>query len=214
MSIAPPASTPKLIRVEYVRGEILLDAERNADAALAFGRYLAVLPDHPGAREGRAAALLALGRPLEAAHDLDVAIARQKVPLPETYLARARALSEAGDAHLEDAIAGLDAGIALLGPVVTLERAAIELELRRGNIDAALQRLDGIRVRSARQEAWLTQRGEILERAGRTDEARAAYVEALSALDRLPSHRRETQARRDLEAKLRGAIQRLSPPGA
>jgi tetratricopeptide (TPR) repeat protein len=204
------ALEPELVRVEYVRAETLAAAGRQLEAVAAYGRYLAVYPDHPEAREGRASALFALGRPLEAARDLDVAVAHQPVPLPGTYLARARALADAGDAYLDEAIAGLDAGIAVLGPVVALERAAIELELRRGAVDAALERLDRVRLRSPRQESWLARRGEILERAGRREEARVAYVEALAALEQLPPERRRNVAMRDLEVTLRAALRRVS----
>ena len=58
-------------------------------------------------------------------------------------LTGSHAFAAAGDAHLAEAIRGIDRGIAAIGPIVTLERVAIDLELRRGDTHAALARLEG-----------------------------------------------------------------------
>ena len=47
-----------------------------------------------------------------------------------------------------------------------------------------------LRSGSTRQEVWLVRRGELLECAGRRDEARRAYVDALAAVQRLRPNRR------------------------
>jgi predicted negative regulator of RcsB-dependent stress response len=101
---------------------------------------------------------------------------------------------------------GLDEGINKLGPVVTLQLAAIDLELRRKNYDGALARLEQITAQSGRKETWLVKRGEILKLAGRDDEARAAFNAALVAIEALPPAYRQSRAVTALELRARSAL--------
>jgi len=198
---------------DLLRGRVLLDSGRLEEADSALSRVLAESPEHAEALETRGAVRLALGHHLAAARDYDLAIAQQAVPQPDCYLRRARALAEAGDEHLAEAIAGLDAGIARMGPVVTLEQAALELELSRGATDAALARLEGMAAPSPRKDTWLARRGQILEAAGRNAQARRSYQQALAELSQLPPTRRRSAATRDLEHQLHEALERLSQDG-
>ena len=93
---------------------------------------------------------------------------------------------------------------------MTLQRAALDLEIRRGNLDGALARLEHASASSPRQETWLARRGEILERAGRLEEARDSFALALREIDRLPTHRRRTDAMTRLDERLREALGRVS----
>jgi tetratricopeptide (TPR) repeat protein len=196
--------------VDYFRGLVHLDSGRPEDAEAALGRFLEHEPRNPAALAGRARVLASLGRHLEAASVYSRAIESRPVAVPATYLARAEALARAGDEHLPEALRGLDAGLATLGPVMTLQRAAIDLEIRRGSIEAALARLEKAAAATPRQETWLARRGEILEGAGRLDEARGSFELALREMDRLPPHRRRTGAMTRLDARLQEALVRVS----
>ena len=204
------ALDPSRHEVDYFRGRVHLDSGRAQAAEAALRRYLEREPGSAAARAARAQALVLLGRSLEAAREYTRAITVQPVPIPAYYLKRASALAAAGGEHLPEAIRGLDEGLAALGPAVTLQRAAIELEIRRENYDQALARLDRAAAGSPRQETWLARRGEILERAGHVVEARDSFELALGEIERLPPHRRRTDAMVRLEARLRGAIRRFS----
>jgi len=206
--------SPALGRVEYFRGLVYLDAGRHADAEATLRDFLQRQPHHPAGREARARALVRLGKPLAAARAYDLAIAQQPVPIPGYYLERAKALAAAGDPHLKEAIRGIDEGLSRMGPIVTLERVAIDYELRRGDTDAALTRLAIITQRSPRSESWLAQRGDILARAGRRDEAHASFVLALAEMDKLPAQRRHTSAMSSLEAEIRAGLAGLREPPA
>lgn len=201
--------SPALSRVDYFRGLVYLDSGRHAEAEAVLRRFLEREPDHPAGLLARARALLKLQRPLAAAREFDLAIEHEPVPIPDHYLERAGALAAAGDVHLAEAIRGLDQGIAVIGPIVTLERVAVDLELRSGRADAALARLERITERSPRRETWLAQRGEILARIGRTDEARQSFALALAELDRLSSPRRAAPAMSHLAAKIRSSMAAL-----
>ena len=202
---------PERHKIDYFRGLVYLDADRYLQAEVALRRFLEQQPGlHPAGREAHARALLKLERPLDAAREYDLAIEQQPVPIPDYYYERAHAFAAAGDAYLEEAIRGIDEGIAAIGPIVTLERAAIDLELRRGATDAALARLERISERSPRREAWLAQRGDILAGVGRTLEAEESFARALLELGQLSDQRRRTPAMSRLEAEIRESLAGLA----
>lgn len=197
---------PGMAAVDLCRGRLLLEAGRPEEARRFLERFLRRMPDHVEGRVTLARALVRLGHVRLAAESFTRAIAKAPRPRPEYFLERARALAAEGDEHLESALRGLDEGIVALGPLLVLQLPAIEIELSRNRIDAALARLDTILLQAERKERWLTRRGEILERVGRCEEAREAYASALAALESLPPSRRGARAMRELEARLRAAI--------
>lgn len=204
---------PGLDAVDLCRGRMLLESGRPAKAERILSRFLQRHPDHPEALVWRARARARLGRDLEAARDYSRAIDAcrpPRLPDPDHYLERARALAGAGEAHLEEALRGLDEGIATLGPLVSLGLEAVDLAVRLGDFDGALARLERLDRGSPRQEAWLWRRAAVLERAGRTDEARRACAGTLAAIALLPGGRRSTRSIMEIEANARAALARLS----
>ncbi len=200
---------PDLLVIDFVRAVALLDAGRPADACAVLDRFLARQPDHAEAHATRARARLGLGHHLAAGQDFSRAIALLPQPRPEYYIERARALAAAGDTHLAEALRGLDEGIDRLGPLATLQLYAVDLELARARPAAALGRLDRMLERFGSNPTWLVQRAEILERAGRPGEARAAYASSLAALEGLAPSRRASRAVDELTARVRIALERL-----
>jgi Flp pilus assembly protein TadD len=67
------------------------------------------------------------------------------------------------------------------------------------NWDGALRRVERLARVSPRQESWLVRRGDILSEAGRNAEARAAYAQALEAIESLPERYRTAPATKKLE---------------
>ena len=183
---------------------MLFEAGRAREAKSALDRFLRAEPVHAEALTTRARVLVRLGLRAEAAQDFTRALAL--APEPELFVERAAAIAAGGAPHTREALGGLDEAVARYGPLVTLQLPAIELELREGRYDAALARLETIAAQTARQESWLARRGDILLRAGRAEEARAAYAAALAALESLPAPRRRTRAVADLETRVRAAL--------
>lgn len=201
---------PEMAAVDLCLGKLRLESDEPAEAREALDRFVARRPEHAEGRALRGRALFRSGRPLAAADEFTraVALAGER-PKPDYYIERARALEAAGAKHLDRAVRGLDEGLQQLGQPVTLQLLAIELDLRRGNHDGALSRLERIAAASARQESWLLRRGEILESAGKPDEARRAYHAALEAIQGLPVSRRQTKAVKRIEDEARHAVERL-----
>jgi len=188
---------------------VKLDSGAARDAKLLLDQCLTKNRVHSAALLVRADALARLGQPLDAAADLGRAIQLLDHPRPEHYLERARLLRSVGGAHIGQAVQTLDDGIRTLGPIVTLELAAIEIETSTGRFDGALARIDKLLSASPRRERWLLRRGLVLEHARRFRAARGACVGAQDAIAALPARLRDTPAVRELRDQIRAALERL-----
>ena len=199
----------QLPAADLVRAHVLLDMGRLQGAVDAASRFLTAQPAHADALIVRGRARAKLGRAPDAAIDFTRALEVKAVP--DWYVERARLISPTGAAGVDAALRGLDDGIRRLGPLVTLELEAIDLELRVGRHDAALARLDRVMVQAARKENFLARRGAILESGRRTAEARSAYLEALAAVQNLPPWTQRTPMVTALAERLRADVARLPP---
>jgi predicted Zn-dependent protease len=196
---------PGLTVVDLARGKMLWESRKPQQAKVVLDRFLRQQPDHLEGLITRARVLAGMRSRIQAAQDFTKALSLTTNPDPELYLERARVLAEDRDS-VGEALRGLDEGISKHGPLVTLQLSAIELELRRKNYDAALTRLDTISAQSERQEMWFVRRGEILQSAGRNEEARAAFRAALVAIESLPPGRRQSRTVTALEHRAREGL--------
>lgn len=192
---------PTLEGVWLARGRTCFKSGRLVQAREALDIFLKKKADHADGFLLRARVLSALKHHPEAVKDFDRNLALTGQPLPECFLERAEALNAAGEKSA--ALKSLDEGLQRMGNLVTLQGAAIALELALGRHDAALGRVDRVLTDLQRKESWLTRRAEILEAAGRHAEARVDFAAALSAIDRLPAHHRDAKSMRDLQARVR-----------
>ena len=193
-----------LTRVDFLRGQVQLDAGQPQAAIAPLNRYLANQPPDAEAYTVRARVLVKLNRPAPAIDDFTQAIKLSSTPNPELFIERAAAWRTMGKP--EEAIRGLDEGIRRLGPIVTLQLPAVDAELALKRIDAALARIDSVMARLQRKETWYVRRAEILRSANREEEARKNYFAALEAIDRLPPAHRGTRMTLDLESRIRTAL--------
>ncbi|MEY2409437.1 MAG: hypothetical protein QOF48_2107 [Verrucomicrobiota bacterium] len=203
---------PSLPILDVARARLLLDTGWPLSARAHLDRFLAGFPRHLDALVLRSQAWTRLGQPLFAAQDLSRAIAVTPEGAPDLYIERALTLASAGTEQIEEALKGIDDGVQRMGPLVTLQLTAIDLELRRNNHDGALARVDTVLARSPRKESWLARKGEILLQAGRAPEARKAYADALAALNTLPPGRRNVPAVTDLEKRIQLELAHLDHP--
>ena len=181
-------------RVQYLLGLTHLDGGAFNAAESALRRFLETHPDSPTCRTALAQALAGQGRHLEAAREYDLAIAVQPTPVPDHFLARAKAYRAAGGPHLARAVEGLDDGMRTIGPLITLQKLAIEMELARGNHAAALSRIDDVLARSERKETWLVSKAKVLAAAGHHRQAKDTFSLAREALGSLPHRIRSSPA--------------------
>ena len=204
---------PGLFVIDFTRGRMFLEAGWPHSAKVSLDRFLRRQTNHVEALTARARALMKLQQHLEAARDYTAALRHAATGRPELYIERAQALASEGDAHFDEALRGLDEGMRQMGAIVTLQLYAIDVELKRKKFDAALERLEKIAAQSPRKETWLARRGEILQQAGRKDEARQAYESALQAIGTLPPARRNVPAMVELERRIKAAMEDRSAQG-
>ncbi len=183
------------------------DERRFADAVTSATQALTSQPGNVAALRLRADAHTQLHQRARAVADLTRII--ELAPTPDTVIERARLLA-ADPTTLDEALTGIVDGLRRIGPVVTLQLEAIDLERRLRRYDAALRRLDSITAQATRKEQWLARRGALLEEAHRTDEAMSAYRLALDAINALPPHARTTRATDALVSDLHHRIDRLT----
>ncbi len=203
---------PELVIVRQALGRMLIESDRAAEAIEPLETYLATRSNDTQTLALLSRAYMKLGKHLEAAdgYTRTLASITNGRPRPEYYLERARALVAAGPKHTDKALAGLDEGLKVLNHPVTLQLYAIELEIDHLRYDAALARVDQIASRSVRKETWLIQRGEILEKARRPEQARQAYQAALDAISALPESRIRNRAVERLQAQATAGLERLA----
>jgi predicted Zn-dependent protease len=200
---------PALPTIDLLRSRVFLEAGWPVSAEALADRVVKKYPTHSEGLLIRARARAKQGKGEAAAADYTTAIGLMNQPGPELYVERARALTELGPDHWTVALKGLDEGVQKLGPLVTLQLYAVDLEVKQQKYDAALKRLDLLASKSPRKETWLARRGEILVSAGRPKEARAEFVAAREAIGKLPPARRQVPALIELEKRLHDAIEAL-----
>lgn len=207
---------PAMAAVDLSLASLLFEAGNLSAALDAADRFVARSPENVNGHLVRARILRRFGSLGDAAAAYSRAIEldrRQRGGAggiqPDDYLDRARALAESGD--MDEAIRGLDEGLAALGGAVTLQLLAVELEQKRGSVDGALARLATMEAVARRKEMWIARRGDILAAAGHLDDAGRAYRAALEAISALPPRARDNAATAELEASVRMKLAATSP---
>lgn len=157
----------------------------------------------------RAECLTTLKRSTAAIKAWTVLLHKHTQPKPDWYLQRAKLQAAVSTQGIESAIVGLDQGIQRLGAVVGLVLRAAELEEQLARVDAAVMRIETLAARSARKETWLKRQGDILQRAGRRQQARAYFQRALVALEKLPAKRRNTFSMNRLREQVEASLEKL-----
>ena len=203
------ALDPSLDAARLARARLLVEIGSATQAGPDLEAFLARHPGHVDATLVRARARRARGDMPGAVADYDMVLAA--APDPDRGLERARLVAATGlDADRQRAVAGLDALMARLGPVVTLELEAVALLVRSGDYTAAIARVDAAIARTPRADRWIVRKADLLRHAGRTAEARQAYHDARAALDTLPPERQQTRDIQRTRAAIDSALAHLS----
>jgi hypothetical protein len=191
--------------IQLARARMLFESGRDQGSREVLEGFLRQNPGHAEALYLHAQVLVSLGWGARAVEQLDRALVQLSQPDPDHYLARAEILVGLGKGLLPRAIAGLDEGIARLGPLVSLDSRAIELELALGRHDGALARIDRQGAATIRKDLWLARRAEVLDQAGRPRAALEARRAALHALQALPPALQRRPATLELRQRLMAA---------
>ena len=186
--------------VNLGRGKLWLDAKQYSKAKVELAKFLANEPDGFEGVLTMARVSAKLKETKTAVKYFTQAISISPQDSAEIYLERAETLVNAR--QIDEALRGLDEGVEKFGSLVTLQTAAIDLEVRRKNYDAALARLDKLAATMERKESFQFRRGEILLKAKRKCEARASLIEAQKSYENLSPFRKNVRAVKEQIARL------------
>jgi predicted Zn-dependent protease len=196
----------KLDVVHLSRGRALLETSRPDQAVSELSKFIDGHAGHYQALLLRARAYTRLARHEDAERDFGAALVAMAAPSPDVYLERAQDLVKAG--QREAALGVLDDAIRNVGQVISLEQAALDLELELGRTEAALARIEAMLARSSRREALLAKKAAVLDKAGKKAEARLAREDALAAIEHLPQSKRALGPTKKLRKELVAALEK------
>lgn len=163
-----------------------------------FDRFLERFPNHAHALERRARLLADLGDTAGATADYERMFAVTPRPNPGSYLSAAKMFVPESGGDVTLALAMLDRGMLRLGVIPQLQQVAIKLELRRGEDDRALERLESLKSALGDGPDWNVQMAELFVRMEKFGRARRHLSSAKKALREL----RETPARTQLAKRI------------
>ncbi len=182
-------------RLNYQRARLFQQMKQTDQALELIERYLATNPSDPDAHRLLAHILRDLGQTEKAIAAARDALRLNARPSPDDYIELASIENASGDS--QSAVATLDLGISRLGPIVSLQLAAIAIDEQAGEFTAALQRLDALGHAGMQEESRLVRRARVLSAAGRHEEARKDCRQAQALLMR-DAQRRTLPANRNL----------------
>lgn len=131
---------------------------------------------------------------LEAAQAFEQSLQNNMQPSPIDYLQAAEAYVKSGTKYQQQAMHLLDQGIDKLGPVITLQEAAIELEMLTGSYDAALARVGTFRSQGISEPNISYRQALIMAAARRFEDAQIYYKKALTEIDGLPENKQMSKS--------------------
>lgn len=198
---------PKLAAVDLCRAQMLADSEQLQAARSLLNKIVAKSPQDGEAFVARAGVLARLNLPKLAERDFRRALALLPETTPELFAELAQTLIAQADTNA--ALRSLDDGIAKFGPIVPLQKPAIDLEFGQKNYKAALSRIDLVIEAAPRKENWLAQRGDILVAAGRNAEARKSFEEAIAAIHLLPMTLQKAPPMQTLQSRIDAALRTI-----
>jgi len=200
---------PELRAVDLCRARLQRDLGNLRGAERITRAFLAAAPRAAAGWRLLAELLEAGERYREAADAWDRAIATAPRVGPDPYLRRARLRARSGGEGRIRALAGLEEGLKRLGGPISLELEALRLEREAGLTKAALLRIERLSRGGSR---WLLEKAEVLASAGRRAEALRACTEAMEALRRDTTPRRETPARLAIRKRAERLLSTLTQP--
>ena len=190
-------------------GDALHAAGNTEEALLHVSKFLSDFPKSSYGWRNKGRVLASLGYSPAAVDCFDLAIRFSEPPTPELFFERAQALIDDLE-RTDDLLAGIDEGISILGPLVSLLELAVEVEEARGNFAGAVHRIDNMPAAIRDQARWLHRRSLALEQLRQHQQAIATNRLALQAIEQLPASRRSSAAYLALRQEIEATYSRLT----
>lgn len=182
--------------------KLFLEYDYPISALMYINKVLEETPTHVDGLMTRAAIYTRLNDNELAVSDFEEAIKAVREPRPEYYIAISKAVIAADSTNYKDAIAWLQKGEETLGSNIVLRSYAIDLAILEKDHNQALILIDELIETMKRKEKWLFKKAEILEKAGRIQEAYSYCEQATNAIQKLPRHIQGTRLITELEGNI------------
>ncbi len=193
----------------YLRGRAWNIAKRYDPALKELNAFIKQHPKHAHAHSERGLTFYRTHRYASAVTDFRRAIDLKAKPALEDFTALALAQHAAGQAS--EATATMDEGLTALGPSPALLGVAIDIETENAAWNPLLRRIDAMQSVAPAPEPWMLRRAQVLESAGRPEEARKAWQALLGHLEGLPFERRGTAQNLEILATTQNALGIAAP---
>ncbi|MGH7902336.1 MAG: tetratricopeptide repeat protein [Thermodesulfobacteriota bacterium] len=198
---------PNLNQIFLAKGLIFQKAGWPYMAEFFLRRYLSTTPNHPKALLFLARSLSAQGRNIGAVDTYTEFLKINPNHKPDYFIERAKV--QVALKRYEDTVKGLDEALNLLGPITSLNKMALEIQIKNKSYNAALMRLNSLINNSPQREVWMMRRGEVFELMGNIKEAKSSFEEALISIEKRPEHRRRVPALVGLKEKIKYSLARI-----
>ena len=195
---------PGKFPVDRLQAQILDGEGKLTEAKALLDRFIRANPQDSIGYAARARVHMKLECVEKALSDYRSALANQAAPDANLFLEVAKALR--GNGRSEEAVSLLTKALELHKDEPTLVTQALELEASMGAFDAALTKLETMERNSPRPELWMAKKAALLERSGRKEESRAAWLALQQRIAALPNLERGTQPLNQLAAQAKDAL--------
>jgi tetratricopeptide (TPR) repeat protein len=194
--------SPQAFEIAFIEGMALTDGGLCEAAKGVLDAFLVQKPSHAKALAQRGRVHWRLGKAVETKNDFEAAL-RLDPRAPASWWLEA---AQAGDAVLV-----LRRALLAHADDPELLTASLDAELKAGNTDEALRRVDSLQKAAPRPEPWMARRAELLQAAGRAADARAAWAALQAHLSSLPNLERGTPLLAGVLAKTQQALGIAAP---
>ncbi len=181
---------------DYFRGMALATGKKWELARFALDDFLAGEPNHAEALSERGRVLLELRETEAAIGDIRAALRLSAGLGYDFYKVAAEALLRHREAN--EAVDVVKLGIQRLGPNPDLLTCGIDCATAADQFDLALHYVDHLQQMWPLPEPWMARRAQLLTRAGRSEDARAAWVRLREHVLALPNLERGQPFRQEL----------------
>lgn len=195
---------PGTANLAYHRARLFRDMKRYEDALRLIEYYDKEHPGSPEAHFLRAGIHRELEQRERSIEAFKKGLALVTRPTPDHYIELATMQRSNGDSNA--ALTTIDQGIGTLGPIISLELAAVNIALQDGLFDSALWRIDRLKAAGMQEESRLMWRARTLAKAGRGTEANATYVAARNAIVAQSVQRQAMPANQQILAEIESAL--------
>ncbi len=197
------------IDLSVTRARALMIGGKSKEAREVLDGFLVKNPNDGAGLLERARAYQSLKMPAQALADYRIAIEKITKPTANISLEVVDAFCQQG--ATDEAQTIIENAISAWGNEPPLVQKALDLNLQTGRYEQAFEQADILQKLQPRSEPMLAKKAEILVRAGRHAEARAALNALIQHIDKLPNLERGSLLLTEISQQARLSLSHLPP---